>query len=431
VIKTLHLTNNWHAASGGVRTWYQSAIDAANVERRPIRLVVPGPRTFVEDVGEFGRIYHLRAVPTAPVDRRYRILLPHRYLLPAGAVRRVLESERPDVVEICDKFTLNWLAGLIRKRRLRSIGRPVVVGLTCERLDDTIGAFVTSRVSAQRLAATYCRWCYVPLFDAHLAVSDYVGRELRDAMHPLHRRPVKILTPGVDLATFSPRYRSDAVRRRYLPGDRAGERAVLMLYAGRLSPEKNVGLLVQVMDRLNAGNDGTEYCLVIAGAGPLDGWLRRESALRPAGRIQLLGHVGASEDLARLYASCDVFVHPNPREPFGIGPLEAMAAGCPVVLPAAGGVLSYASPSNAWLADPSAEGFGAAIQALTRDAAARGARALRARATAEQNGRIEAAMRSFRLYDSFHDAFTRDRVTREVLAGPGGLAPEAGARPAN
>ena len=61
------------------------------------------------------------------------------------------------------------------------------------------------------------------------------------------------------------------------------------------------------------------------------------------------GHVDARA-LARLYASCDVFVHPNPREPFGIGPLEAMASGVPLVLPAAGGVLSYANADNAWLA---------------------------------------------------------------------------------
>ncbi len=62
------------------------------------------------------------------------------------------------------------------------------------------------------------------------------------------------------------------------------------------------------------------------------------------------GHVGARETLARLYASCDVFVHPNPREPFGIGPLEAMASGVPLVAPAAGGLLSYANDTNAWLA---------------------------------------------------------------------------------
>ena len=65
-----------------------------------------------------------------------------------------------------------------------------------------------------------------------------------------------------------------------------------------------------------------------------------------------MGNVRDRAELAKYYASADVFVHPNPREPFGIGPLEAMASRVPVVSPSAGGVLSYANPTNAWLAEP-------------------------------------------------------------------------------
>lgn len=77
----------------------------------------------------------------------------------------------------------------------------------------------------------------------------------------------------------------------------------------------------------------------------------------------MLGHVSRRHDLAELVASADLFVHPNPREPFGIGPLEAMACGTPVVVPASGGVLTYASSRNAWLARPGADGLAAAIAA--------------------------------------------------------------------
>ena len=51
--------------------------------------------------------------------------------------------------------------------------------------------------------------------------------------------------------------------------------------------------------------------------------------------------------LADYYANADVFVHPNPKEPFGIAPLEAMASGVPTVAPDAGGILSYATDENA------------------------------------------------------------------------------------
>ncbi len=43
--------------------------------------------------------------------------------------------------------------------------------------------------------------------------------------------------------------------------------------------------------------------------------------------VTYLGHEADRRRLADLYANVDVFLHPNPREPFGIAPLEAMASG--------------------------------------------------------------------------------------------------------
>ena len=56
-IKTLHITNCYHASSGGIRTFYRALLAAANQHRRHLRLVVPGPEDSVEEIGEFGRIY--------------------------------------------------------------------------------------------------------------------------------------------------------------------------------------------------------------------------------------------------------------------------------------------------------------------------------------------------------------------------------------
>jgi hypothetical protein len=75
-----------------------------------------------------------------------------------------------------------------------------------------------------------------------------------------------------------------------------------------------------------------------------------------------LGHIKDPLRLADLLAKSDAFVHPNPREPFGIGPLEAMASGLPLVAPNCGGVTSYANSENAWLVPPDAVSFAAAIE---------------------------------------------------------------------
>lgn len=68
------------------------------------------------------------------------------------------------------------------------------------------------------------------------------------------------------------------------------------------------------------------------------------------------------EKLAVLLGNADVFVHPNPREPFGIGPLEAMASGLPLVAPDTGGVTTYATEDAAWPATAEPEVFAARIR---------------------------------------------------------------------
>ena len=116
-MKTLHLTNCWHASSGGVSTFYKALFEAAEREEHHMRLVVPGPATSVRDVGRFGRIYEIEA-PRAPLNPDYRLVLPHRYLFPRTALQRIINHELPDLIEVSDKYAMHYLAGLLRTRRL-------------------------------------------------------------------------------------------------------------------------------------------------------------------------------------------------------------------------------------------------------------------------------------------------------------------------
>lgn len=60
---------------------------------------------------------------------------------------------------------------------------------------------------------------------------------------------------------------------------------------------------------------------------------RAARRLGVSGRILRLGHVGDRARLATLMATCDCLVHPNPTEPYGLAPIEAIAARCRVVAP--------------------------------------------------------------------------------------------------
>jgi alpha-1,6-mannosyltransferase len=396
-IKTLHLTNAYHPASGGIRTFYRAMLAAANAERRLMRLVVPAEASSVEEVGEFGRIYHVRAPRSPWVDSRYRLILPQAFLAPGGEVRRILAAEQPDLVEVCDKYSLCYAAGALRRGWLNGAARPTVVGLSCERLDDNVLASMSARPIARRFARWYIGRVYTGQFDVHLANSEYTARELREHMVAKHRREVHVVPMGVTVDDLGPWRRSDELRQELhsLTGSNSG--ATLLLYAGRLSPEKNLSLLIDTMARLDASTR-----LIVAGDGPSLAALRQEAEKRVPGRVCFYGHVGVRDTLARLYASCDVFVHPNPREPFGIGPLEAMASGAPLVAPAAGGLLSYANDTNAWLAEATGEAFAEAVRAACRPGADRDARLARARETAAGYAWPNVTRTIFELYDQLH-----------------------------
>ena len=401
---TLHVTNAYHAASGGIRTFYHALLDAGNREGRRVVLVVPGRHTEVAEVGRFGRIYFIRASHAPVFDRRYRLLLPH-YFLPGlrTTLVRIHEEERPDIIEVCDKYSLPYLAAMIRKGWHHGVRRPTLVGLSCERFDDAMAAYLTPNAGARAFTQWYLRNIYGPPFDVHIAVSEYTAGELRTALHDRAPGFIRVCPHGVDSVGFSPDRASGATRARRLREAGGDDRSVLLFYAGRLSPEKNIGLLVQMLGELMAVGEA-DYRLVIAGDGPLAPWLRSQAG-DVASRIHLCGTLDR-EALAEHYASCDVFVHPNPREPFGIGPLEAMASGVPVVLPNCGGVLEYASMRNSWPASPDARAFASAVAAARRGDRDRVRRAIE---TARQFRWSRVTNEYFALYDQVQGRFWGSR----------------------
>jgi glycosyltransferase involved in cell wall biosynthesis len=129
---------------------------------------------------------------------------------------------------------------------------------------------------------------------------------------------------GVDPVQFSPDHGSAEWRRRHgLPLD-----VPLLLYVGRLAREKRVADLVSVARSLHGAH------LAIVGDGPARAELEQAFAGLP---VSFVGYLRGPE-LARAYASSDLFVFPSDSEAFGNVVLEAMASGLPVVAAAAGGV---------------------------------------------------------------------------------------------
>src|SRR5262249_24744772 len=148
---------------------------------------------------------------------------------------------------------------------------------------------------------------------------------------------------GVDLSEYSPTHRTPEGRRRLLALCGADVDAVILIYAGRLVPEKNLSLLFEVMEHLNRSSPERKFGLIVAGDGIERRRLEQYGSKHLPGQVAFLGHIRDIGMLTTLLSNADIFVHPNPREPFGIAPLEAMASGTPLLAPNTGGVTSYAN----------------------------------------------------------------------------------------
>ena len=142
-LTSVHITNYYHKNSGGISTVYNRLLDAANQHERKVRLIVPGERDEQEDVGEFGRIYYVKASRSPVFDRRYRMIMPWQYLPEKTRVRQILMDEMPDIIEVAEKYTLSYLGGHIKRGFMKPLNRPMVVHLSCERMDDNMRAFVS------------------------------------------------------------------------------------------------------------------------------------------------------------------------------------------------------------------------------------------------------------------------------------------------
>ena len=126
-------------------------------------------------------------------------------------------------------------------------------------------------------------------------------------------KPAFLMAHGVDTEAYSPRWRC----RR--------DHSFCIGYVGRLTPEKNVRLFVDLEKSLLSQGEGN-FRFTLIGDGNERDWLRRNLEFGETPGI-LRG-----EALAKAFANMDVFVFPSRTDTFGLVLLEAMASGVPVVV---------------------------------------------------------------------------------------------------
>jgi glycosyltransferase involved in cell wall biosynthesis len=144
-----------------------------------------------------------------------------------------------------------------------------------------------------------------------------ISTEIQQRIKTYYNRDSVIIYPPVDTSRFQP---SNATEDYYL-------------IVSRLIPYKRIDLSIQAANRLQVplkiGGKGRDLERLQAMAGPT---------------IEFLGYV-PDDDLPDLMARCKAFLFPG-LEDFGITPVQAQAAGRPVIAFGSGGALDTVIPGE-------------------------------------------------------------------------------------
>lgn len=223
--------------------------------------------------------------------------------LPSGKLLTGLwQKRRPDIVHVATEGPLGWSA----VKTARKLGLPIV------------SSFHTN-------FHAYCNYYHCGVFSrlvlAYLRVlhnrtlATYVPEQaLQQSLSERGFKNTRVLGRGVDTELFGAHRRSQALRASW--GVEAD--APVLLYVGRVAPEKNIALLFSIYRRLKAACE--ELVFVVVGEGC------ELSALRKHHPEVFFAGVRRDLDLAEHYASADLFVFPSETETFGNVVLEALAS---------------------------------------------------------------------------------------------------------
>jgi glycosyltransferase involved in cell wall biosynthesis len=173
-----------------------------------------------------------------------------------------------------------------------------------------------ARLALKVLVGPMRRWDYKAAQkpDYMIANSRHIQAEIKKYYH----RGSEVIHPPVDIERFA---------------GLKGDKRLGYVVAGRQTPYKKIDLAVKACSRLG-------YTLVVIGDGP-----EHAKLMRIAGPYVKFVTDATDEDVARYFNEAQGFIFPN-LDDFGITPVEAMAAGTPVIAYKAGGALDYVIPGE-------------------------------------------------------------------------------------
>ena len=278
-----------------------------------------------------------------------------RFGLPAGGLMtRHWRQVRPDAIYVATEGPLGWSA----LRAARKLGIPAATGFHT-RFDQYMQDY-----GLPFLGGTALRW--MRRFHNGAQATLVPTRELAAFLQSQGFRQVQRLARAVDAQQFHPGRRDASLRRQW----GLGTDGLAVIYLGRIAAEKNLRLAVRAFRELQRHRPDARFVWV--GDGPERG------QLAGANPDFIFCGVQRDTEVARHFASADLFLFPSHSETFGNTTLEAMASGVAPIAFDYGAAREHVHHGVDGIAVDNDEDFIAATVRLGRDDAARLAMGARA-----------------------------------------------------
>lgn len=324
-LTVLDVTKYFGTTSGGIRTYLleKARYVASRPDLRSV-LVVPGREDAIR-LGHGARTYHLRgpAIPAYP---------PYRFLLATRSLRRIVEHERPDLIEVGSPFLVPWLTQFANRRLQAPLVWYYHSHLPRLAIPDP------SRAGRGRRALATGLGRYVRLLGSRFPVVLCASTAMAEALRDLGVPRVVRVPLGVDLDHFHPWRRAVREETRRRVGLPSGP---LVVFAGRFAAEKRLDVVLDAWPEVMRTSG---FRLALIGDGPQAAALR---AHRAAPLVTWLPWEPDRHRLADILASADLYLAPGPAETFGLTIIEAMATGVPVLAVNAGAAPEWVEAAGA------------------------------------------------------------------------------------
>ncbi len=379
----LYVSDVYFPRINGVSTSIETFRGELIAAGHAVTLIAPHYLPAKEVLLEANGIYRIpsRPVPRDPEDR----LMSYRATL---KLLGELRHKNIDLVHIHTPFVAHY-AGLALARAL---GVPCVATYHTY-FEEYLGHYLPFlpgswvRAAARRFSRAQCNdldAVLVPSAAMRLVLEAYGVS-----------RPLTVLPTGIPEDFFTS---GDGARFRAEHGI-ARDRP-MVLFVGRVAFEKNIGFLLEVIDR--ARRSLPDLLLVVAGEGPALPSLRTQAEkLGLAEQVNFVGYLDRNSGLRDCYHAADAFVFASRTETQGLVLLEAMAQGVPVVGLAAMGTREIIGPERGAVAAPDdVDGFAASLVGVLQDPTRRAALRPAARDFAREWGAAERAREVAGIYRS-------------------------------